>query len=244
MRTRDLILPILCLLAVATTTSAAAETGPTVEELVARCADAMSRSARIDELTTLRIEAVYPDHGDHVIPHEFRRPNQSYSPRSGLAFDGERACWLRGTDGESDPEHVAAEELVDFDLEIAWFYPAFFDHPGTYGGLEQLGGRSAHKLRVALPHGAQMTYLLDAETSLPAKVSAEFTRGGKAYRFERSYGEFAEVDGVLYPRSFTYDGRNGEDLPARIVSVEIDGTIDDAHFVVPAQCRAMSEAAE
>jgi TolB protein len=207
---------------------------PTAKELVDRCTRAMGGAEAIRGVKTLRFLSIYPDHGDTPILFEIMRPNRSRSPRADLVFDGTRACFIRGQGGKPGPQMVPAGELVDFEVEIGWFFPAFLDHPAEYAGAETVEGREAHKLRVALPLGARMTYSLDATTDLVVKAVAEFTLDGKAYVFERAFGDHRPVDGIVFPHRFTYAGRTGVQT-GRIEKIELNVPFAEDAFHIPAE---------
>ncbi len=206
---------------------------PAAEALVAKCARAMGGRDLIGALKTLRVWAVFPGHGDRPLGNEIKRPNLSYNPQVQLAFDGKRACFLKGRDGKSMPEMIDQEEIVDFDVEIAYYFPAFFDYPSEYAGSRTVDGRRIETLRVNLPHGAIMSYDLDGETGLPIKINTRFQLRGKTIDVDRILSDYKVVGGILYPHGFTYQGRNGEIQHGRITSVEINPDVDPAHFVIP-----------
>jgi zinc protease len=213
---------------------APAADGLTATEIIAKCAEAMGGKAKIDGLKTLRVGAVYPDHGDKTFITEIKRPNMSYEEASYLVFDGKRACLLKGLDMKSGPQLVGEEELVDFDVIVSCLFPAFFDFPSDYLGAEKVEGRLAHKIRPKLPHGAEMVYYIDAVTWLPYKISTHMTIHGQVFDAERGLSDYRDVEGILYPHGFTYLGRDRKSvLQGRLTSVEINPLLDDAHFKIP-----------
>jgi hypothetical protein len=210
----------------------------TAAEVIARCAAAMGGQARIDALKTLRIGAVYPDHGDKIFITEIKRPNMSYEAASFLVFDGQRACLLKGPDYKSGPQLVDEQDLTDFDVIVGSFFPAFFDFPSDYLGAETVEGREMHKIRPKLPHGAELVYSIDGQTWLPAKFSTRMTIRGRSFGSERGFSDYKNVRGILYPHGFTYPGRDRTSvIQGRIASVEINPVLDEAHFTIPKNIR-------
>jgi zinc protease len=213
---------------------APAANGLTATEVIAKCAEAMGGKAKIDGLKTLRVGAVYPDHGDKTFITEIKRPNMSYEAASYLVFDGKQACLLKGLDTKSGPQLVDEEDLVDFDVIVGSIFPSFFDFPSDYIGAEKVDGRPTHKIRPKLPHGAEMIYYIDAATWLPYKFITHMTIRGLAFDAERRLSDYRDVDGILYPHGFTYLSRDGKSvLQGRLTSVEINPVLDDAHFMIP-----------
>lgn len=201
----------------------------TAEWLITECVQAMGGIEKIDKLETLRLTYLWPDHG--LIRYEIKRPNL-VRMGDNLAFDGKQAFWINadGTRGEMVPE----EEWKDFEMDIAWYVPAFFDYPAEYMGTEIVDDIETHKLQVTLPLGAVMTYNLDAQTYLIYRASSDVTIGDKEYHYERMYSDYRLVDGILYPHAFTYAGRDGvEVLTATMVKLEFNTPLGDELFSIP-----------
>jgi len=235
------LLMMLCFLAAAGWLSAAVieqarPKTPAASELVARCAGAMGGGEAIRNLKTLRLHPVYPDHGDEPIPMEILRPNRSRTPRNRFIFDGQRACLLGGIDGKSAPREFSSDDLKDCEVEIGWFFPAFFDHPGEYAGSETVDGREFHKLKVALPLGAILFYWLDVQTGLVARAATTLVFAGKEYKLERTFGDYRTVDGYTFPYAFTYQGRQGVQN-GRMEKIEFNPVLDEADFRIPTETK-------
>lgn len=204
----------------------------TAERLVRECARSMGGVERIASLRTMRLAHHYPDHG--TIRYEISRPNRV---RSGdvLVFDGQRASWLPGTNSDGTPrlaELVPQEEWKDFEEDIAWNFPAFFDYPAEYAGTETVGTVDTHKLQVTLPLGTVMTYYLDARTHLVLMAATRHTLNGTEYRPERTYSDYRTVAGVLYPHAFTYRGRTGV-FTATAERIEFNVPLGSERFAIP-----------
>jgi len=206
----------------------------TAAEVIAHCAQAMGGISRIDRLKTLRVGAVYPDHLTRPLFVEIKRPNMSYNPQGQLAFDGKRACFLKGQDQNSKPEMIDPRELVDYDVENGYFFPAFFDFPSEYLGTDTVDGLKVHKIRPKLPHGAELVYYIDASTWLPYKTRVHMTIHGQSHDTERVFSDYKNVDGILYPHGFTYPSRDRKTVvQGRVTSVELNPVLDPAHFTIP-----------
>jgi len=212
----------------------------TAERIVARSADAMGGSEMIAALTTLRIRTVYPDHAYPVIS-EIRRPNQMRTEGVGeyvLVFDGQRGAFLERAPAEDGtpqgPELIDTKYSRDFELDIAFAFPAFFDYPSEYLGREVVDGVETHKLVVELPLGVPMTYFIDADTYLPLKARADITVDGTEYHPERVYGDYRETEGFLYPRTFTYFWLPDDVNEASVEAVDVNVTLADDRFAIPA----------
>jgi hypothetical protein len=180
------------------------------ELIISKCAEAMGGLEMISSIKSLKINEVFPDHGEHPMIFEMKRPNLFRNPRINLVFDGKRACFLKGSDNNSEPELVDEDEWKDFEVDIAFHFPAFFDYPATFEGVESIEGNEALKLSVKLPLGAIMTYYLDSKTFLIFKAIAKFTLGGQERTPFRDFFDYKPVSGILFPHGFTYGSRNGQ----------------------------------
>ena len=211
------------------------------EEVVAACAEALGGSAAIDAVRTLRLTYRLPDHGGGAAVLEIRRPNLL---RMGdfAVFDGTRAALLDQPplpDGSERPaELVDAAEWPDFEMQIGWFFPAFFDYPSEYGGIEVIEGIETHKLHVQLPLGVRLTYFVDAATDLPLMLESHVPLNGKDHRYSRFFGQYGETAGILYPRTFTYYSFHVRQMfTVAIDELEINVPLDASRFAIPAQLR-------
>ena len=213
---------------------------PTAERIVARAAKAMTGAGRIEDLRTLRIRMVYPDH-DYPVVTELSRPNQMRTEGVGsyvLVFDGERGAFLESPPAEDGtpqgPEPIDSSYLKDLELDIAFVFPAVFDHPSEYLGREVAEGVETHKLSVTLPLGVRMTYFIDAESYLPLKVVADVTVDGTEYHPGRVFSDYEDWGGMMYPRTVTYWWIPDEVETAVVDLVEVNVPFGEDRFNIPA----------
>jgi hypothetical protein len=221
-------------LPLASGTGAFAET--TAGQVVARCAEAMGGASAIDGIKTIRLRMHYPDH-EYLVTSEIWRPNRVRTEGKGryvLVFDGLRAAYLdTHSQPQKDVQVFEGDMVRDMEVDIGYYFPAFFDHPAEYLGEESLQSGVAHKLLVKLPLGAEMTYLVDATSHLPVKVTASVAIQGEEYTFERSYLDYQEVGGFTYFKAFTYPTHGDAETPhltATIESLEFNPPLDEARF--------------
>jgi hypothetical protein len=210
----------------------------TADEVIGKCADALGGAAKIKGIKTVRFKVTYPGH-EHMITTEIMRPNRIRNSADYiLTFDGKRAGYLKTEPGHKGPKVIPPEHLKDFELEIALFFPAFFDHKATYKGVEKVDGVTLHKLYLELPLGAILTYYIDAETFLPYKAVSRIEFQGKTYYPVRIYKDYKRVDGILYPHSFLYAWRKGEEKKkAQIHKVEFNVPLAKNYFEPPAEVK-------
>jgi hypothetical protein len=215
-----------------TQTTAGTQEKVSAAQIVARCAQAMGGQEKINALKTMRFHPIFPEHGDKPLPFEIKRPNMSRVMNSLLIFDGRRACFLKGSNGQSGPEMVDAEEWKDYEVEIGFYFPAFFDYQAVFLGAFTVEEREAYALDVTLPLGARLTYFIDKQTFLPLKVTADFTINGTIFRPERIYSDYKEAAGILFPYGFTYNSRHGV-MKGRMEAIELNVPLPDELFTIP-----------
>ncbi|MEW5981099.1 MAG: hypothetical protein AB1806_01860 [Acidobacteriota bacterium] len=202
-------------------------------------AQAMGGVGRVDDVKTLRIRMVYPDH-EYPVVTELRRPNRMRTEGVGryvLVFDGKRGAFLvrpPAADGAPQaPGLIDSEQLKDLELDIAFLFPAFFDHPSEYLGREATEGGETHKLRVILPLGVRVVYFIDAKSSLPIKVVADVTVEGTDYHPGRVFSDYQDVGGMMYPRTVAYWWMADKVHTAVVDQVEVNVPLGDDRFTIP-----------
>lgn len=216
--------------------SGAADPPLTAPQVVARCAEAMGGAEKIAAVRTLRIQMV-PASKQKIVTHEIKRPDRIRSSAEYiLVFDGKRAGYLKGapSEGGSDPgpKLLPEEEGRDFELDIAFLFPAFFDHPAEYLGTEAYEGKPHHKVAVDLPRGIRVIYWLDGTRFLPARIVGEIPFQGNVARVERTLGDYSGEGGLLFPRTMTSSGWAFTGR-ATVTKVEVNPPLEDGRFEMP-----------
>lgn len=208
-----------------------------VEEIVARCAEALGGIEIVESLSTLNLVIQFSDHGG-LSYYDIARPNQSRMSNL-LVFDGKRAAWLERREGIRmlPPELVPESDWIDFEVDIAWLVPAYFDYPSVYLGMGTIDGKDVYLLEVNLPLGGVMTYSIDVETHLMIRARAVLTMGELNIDTERNYSDYREKDGLLYPYAFTYEGQYGVSL-ATVEEFAFNVVFDEDNFTIPASVDA------
>jgi len=195
-----------------------------IDDILDSCTEVMGGSDLIDSIETLKLTMNWPDHG--TLYTEIKRPNMVRLGES-LIFNG-TYCVLLGS-----PDPVPEEEWKDNEVDIAWYFPAFFDYPSEYLGAETVNHVVCYEVKVTLPLGAVMTYYIDSETDLVLKATADIELYGEAHHVERVYSDYQAVEGFFYPKKFTYAARDGVSrLTATIENLEINLPLE-GRFTIP-----------
>ena len=207
------------------------------DQVIADCAKALGGADLLEDLRTFRMTASW-DGGDPVVT-EVQRPNLFKTlGRATLVFDGERAARLVGPEEggtEGGVELLEADVWKDFEIDLAFNFPAFFDFPAEYLGLDSLDGEPVHKLLVTLPLGTNITYFLDANTHLPLVARTEVTIDGTDYTPERVYLEFREIEGILFPSRFEQGWTPETSQTGVLESGEVNVGFPEDHFQISPQ---------
>ncbi len=209
----------------------------TADQVIANCAEALGGAERLEDLKTFRTTASWD--GEDPVITEVRRPNLFKTlGRATLVFDGERAAMLSGPgqDGEAGgPELLDADVWKDFEIDLAFNFPAYFDYPAEYLGLDSLDGTQVHQLLVVLPLGTRITYLVDTTTHLPLAARTEVTIDGTHYIPERVYDEFREVDGIFFPSRFRQGWTPETAQTGVLESAEVNPQFAENNFEIPTE---------
>lgn len=210
----------------------------TADDVIARAAENWGGMERLGGLSTLRVEMTFHEH-DYLVTVDVARPNLVRTTGGDQyisVFDGAEAGFLKMTarDGTpTDPFRVEEEQVKDWELEKAWVFPAFFDHPAEYLGLRQVGEDSVHVLRVMLPLGARVDYYLDTESFLVVGGEALATIGETTWVSGRTFSGFQETDGILYPTTMEFFFGDADPEPGTFEGVEFNVTFPPDYFVIP-----------
>ena len=209
--------------------------------IIAKCAEAMGGTAKIQDIRTLRAEVVYPDHGASAVLHEIRRPNLIRTERPGeyvAIFDGRLGAMLKYDPAKPGqppvPQNLPAEAARGFETDLVWFFPSFFDFPAEYAGIVDSNGAKCHKLVATLPLGTRAEYLVDARTYMVKTIAVDETFQGQTFHMEREWLDFKSAQGIIYPSRMTYAGRGGKTATAEIKKIEFNPVLSEDRFKIPA----------
>lgn len=102
-------------------------------------------------------------------------------------------------------------------------------------GTEVIAGRSAVKIQVTLPGGANRWIYIDEETGLDVKMDSMRTLRGQERRVETFYYDWQETDGLLIPRRLEThtEGRDGSNF-LTVEGVVTNPPLADSRFSIPA----------
>lgn len=159
------------------------------------------------------------------------------------AFDGTTGWSIMPFLGKKDPEAMSGDELK-MTKEQADFDGPFIDfakkgHTVELLGKEEIEGTPAWKLKVVTKEGTESVVYLDADSFLEIKMVAKRQVQGQEVETETTFGNYQEVDGLLFPFSMEMKAKGapaGQNIT--IEKVELNPELDEASFAMPGKAPA------
>lgn len=235
----------LVLGAAAALSAAAAEPGPdpTLDQVIDRHVEALGGRAALDAIEAVVLRGTYTSFSEETPFTLYRRRPASYRFETTMlgddiveATDGETAWSVFPPGGiewaltMTPPEVTAiAGEAELFGPLVGWRDKG---HRVELAGRDDLDGVPVWRLEVERADGARETWLLDAETYLPAGRIAPTVDFGRGVEGTTWYSDFRPVGGVMFPHrvesEFFIRHRVTE-----VASIEVDPELDPALFTMP-----------
>jgi len=101
-------------------------------------------------------------------------------------------------------------------------------------GLEQVEGRSAYKLTIQLPGGAERHVWLDAVTFLDLKIDGTRLFNGRALPTETWFSDYRKVDDVYIPFAIDTSINGVHSMEGMVLSrILLNVPLEDAEFELP-----------
>jgi hypothetical protein len=186
----------------------------TAEEVVAKNVEARGGAAALAALKSLRRTGrfVSPRANTNVTVSEVKaRPGRLRQELTdqGLteieAFDGEKGWRVDPFEGRKDPAAMSEDALKTFrieaDLDGPWVDTKAKGDTLEYLGTDEVEGTVAHKVRVVLKEGGNVTVFVDPDTWMVIRDVVTVTVRGAERRFETDYGDYEKAGGVYFPMS-------------------------------------------
>jgi hypothetical protein len=175
--------------------------------------------AMFGEMTSSEINSLYVEgyfHGRDV-PNKttIKRPNlfRTDYHNGTMIYDGKRAVQIETASGEEDEyagwELIPSEYWGHFEVDIALYFPAFFDYPFEFRGITRTGGRDNYELYVKLPLGGSVSYFIDAESFLISRRLVSWDGDPDKALWENVIHGYTEYNGIMYPDGYAFEGHEG-----------------------------------
>lgn len=219
---------------------------PTADELIRRNIDARGGLEKMKAITTLKHTRTVGTPFQNVKVVMWReRPNllrieQGVAGRPATAriVTGEGA-WDETPQGWTARPAAVAAEGRDLDADFDGFLVDYQakGHRAEYAGVEKIGGKEAHHLKMTLKSGVERHVYLDTETFLERRHSGLYRLpGGDTVPFVMDFSDWREVAGVLYPFAMDEDREAmGQTYAIYVESIEVNVPIPPNAFTPPAK---------
>jgi outer membrane lipoprotein-sorting protein len=240
-------LPRIPLLAASLCAAAAAQTTPSVDDLVAKNTAARGGAAKIKAIRSLRITARGIAAGGLEVPMTVtvKRPGlmRAESNIQGQttiqAFDGRQSWSVNPLVGINEPAYAGeAESRNARERAASMLDGRLMDYKanGTkieLAGREDIEGKPAYKLRITTKDGVVVHEWLSAETWLGVKSTTTVMQSGQEILVDAYMRDFRPEGGMIM--AHTVDQRIGTLPGLKMVfeKVEINVPLDDTLFQLP-----------
>jgi hypothetical protein len=186
----------------------------TAEEIVAKNVEARGGAASLASIRSLRRTGQYVIPGANILltvsevkerPGKVRQEATYQGLTQVQAWDGRTGWQIQPFEGRREPSLMSEDDAKPFrvaaDLDGPWVDAKAKGHALEYLGTEDVDGTLAHKLRVRLKWGGDVTVWIDPDTWMVIRdVQTSVVRGAER-QVETDYGDYEKVGGIFLPMS-------------------------------------------
>jgi len=194
--------------------SASPALATTAEEIVAKNVEARGGAAALASLKSLRRAGKFVLPGQNLLftlsevkERQGRiRQEGTYQGLTQIqAWDGEKGWQVQPFGGRKEPALMSEDDAKPFrlaaDLDGPFVNAKAKGHVLEYLGTEDVDGTLAHKLRVKLKWGGDVTVWIDPDTWMVIRDLQTLMVRGAEQQVETDYGDYEKVGGVFVPMS-------------------------------------------
>ena len=218
---------------------------PTVDDIIAKNLQAKGGAAKWQSMKSVKMTGKMTAQGTEMpLTVYAMRPNfnrQEITMAAGKAiqaFDGTTAWVVNPMLGIETPQAVPgpaaelAKNSADFDGALINYKAKGNDIELV--GKEQLEGKDVYHLKVTTKGGPVQHYLLDADSGIELRMSAEVELGsGQKQTLTTAMSNYKPVDGIMIPHTVTQTAGGRTLLQWTITTVEFNAVPDDSIFRLP-----------
>jgi hypothetical protein len=154
-------------------------------------------------------------------------------------YDGKSAGWIYNPFGPSPSVQPMSQDDLRSVFDEADFEGPFVDYKAKgnkleFVGKDEVGGKSAYKIKLTNKNGDSSFFLFDASTYLILKWEGTRKVGDKEIPWESYFRDFRESEGLKYP-FLIESAAPGTDQIQKIAAekIEVNIPLDDARFGKP-----------
>jgi len=231
----------LALAAITLLAASIGASGQAVDDLVARNVEAKGGLVRLRAVQTLRqssrismmgMEATVTLYGKR--PNLMRQEQSLAGQKVVSGFDGQTPWIVNPLTGSSAPvaltgpqADLVREQASAFDGPLVGYRER--GQTVELVGLETIGARKMHHLKLTARSGQVQHCYLDAETMLEARLMFE----SEGARFEQEISDYRDVEGIKIPFHIRLLVNGVQQSEVMVEKVEFNVAIDDAIFRMP-----------
>ena len=218
---------------------------PTVDDIIAKNLQAKGGVAKWQSMKSVKMTGKMTAQGIEMpLTVYAMRPNfnrQEITMPAGKAiqaFDGTTAWVVNPMLGIQTPQAVPgpaaelAKNSADFDGALINYKVK--GNAIELVGKEQLDGKDVYHLKVTTKGGPVQHYLLDADSGIELRMSAEIDLGsGQKQTLTTAMSNYKQVDGIMIPHTVTPSAGGRTLLQWTITTVEFNTVPDDSIFRLP-----------
>jgi outer membrane lipoprotein-sorting protein len=156
------------------------------------------------------------------------------------AYDGSTGWAVMPFLGKKDPEAMAGDDLTSA-KEQADFDGPFVDYAKKGNKVELVGkadveGTPVYQVKLTTKQGTESLVSIDAESFLEIRIDSRRKIQGQEVETQTTIGNYQEFEGLLFPLSIESKAKGaGAGQVITIEKIELNPTIDDAAFKMPAK---------
>jgi outer membrane lipoprotein-sorting protein len=231
----------------------AAQSVPSVDELIARNLKARGGEHKLRALQSMRITGKVAVQGMELPmtvsakrPNLMRQEMQIQDKKVVTAFDGDKAWMINPMMGAEAPQEVPGPQ-GDMTRDQADFDGPFIDYK-TKGhtielvkgeapdGSEKLAdGTKVYHLKITRKNGRVQDIYLDAESGIEVRTATEMAQGGQTFKIETELADYRPEDGILVPHTVRNMMNGQAMLTMSVDKIEFNVPMEDALFKMPAK---------
>jgi outer membrane lipoprotein-sorting protein len=238
---------------IACVSGAAAQTAPSVDDIIAKNLKARGGEEKLRSLNSMRINGRVMVQGMELPmtvtakrPNLMRQEMQIQDKKVVTGYDGEKAWMINpmmGADAAQEvpgPQAEMARDQADFDGPLMDYKTKGNTIELVKGeapdGTDKLpDGTKVYKLKVTRKSGRAQTMYLDAESGIELRTSMQMEQGGQTFTVDTELADYRPVDGVMVPHSVR-NLMNGQPmLTMSVEKVEFNLPVEDTLFKMPAK---------
>ncbi len=228
-----------------TTVLAAPAAAQTADEVIAKSLEARGGLAKLKAIQAIRMTgrmSMGPMELPMVIeikrPASFRADVTVQGALAVQAYDGTTAWGIpprSPAQAQALPAEAAKQMADQADMDGPLVDYKAKGHQVELLGQEKVEGSDAYRLKVTKKSGDVEYYFLDALSYLPVRVEAKRTIQGTEIEGVSTIGDYKEAGGFLWPYSIQNAAKGRpEKQTVTVLTIEVNPTLDDARFKMPA----------